>query len=91
MKVKDLDLMMYEFRIDDLEFRVGEATHEFIEFIIKDNGGLIVGKMKVYYENNGLDFVDDMAYPETIEMLHKTGESQKIVANIRKVINSIGV
>ena len=90
MKLNELKQIHNEFTVAGLTIRASEFDATRITFAVKDAGGLQVGSFYVEFDDlTDIDYFDTPEYPNTLERLRKTGESNAISRNVNKTITSM--
>jgi hypothetical protein len=92
MLLEDLKRIHYSFKVGDYYFKAKDFEVEpyTVTFSVQDSGGLEVGCFSVEFDSqdDNLEY-DDSICPGTLERLRKTGETDAIVRNVRKTVNSV--
>ncbi len=89
MLLKELASKKSRFIVGDLEFIVTNIGPTTITLNVTDAGDLKVGEFDVEFGDGDLDYVESPAYPNTLERLRKTGESNTIARGIRQITDGI--
>ena len=89
MKLSNLNPFHHTFKIDDLTFKTNDVTDDNIVVGVYDEGGLQLGEFTVEYDEDGKIEVDDSAYDNILERLRKSGNSDTIMRNLKKMVSSL--
>lgn len=89
MKLEDLHSFHYAFNIDDLKFKVVNMDDDNIWVAVMDAGGMQIGEFVIDYEDDTIELDDSDSHPGTLERLRKSGNSDAVMRNVKKMVNSL--
>lgn len=92
MLLKELTTPDKDFIVGDLRFTLIDhnAGNSMATFVVTDDGGLTVGEFSAdYTDMMNIDYIEPPEYPNIIERLRKTGETNTISRSINRIITGI--
>lgn len=89
MLLEDINPLHYNFKIGDLDFKAEDFDDMFIDFIVRDAGGMQVGGITVTFDAEGENIeVSDTDHPGTLNRIQKAGDSDALSRQIKKAVKS---
>lgn len=92
MLLKELTSVDKDFVVSGLRFTLTDhdAVNSIATFMVTDDGDLTVGEFSVDYSNmKSMDYIEPPEYPNILERLRKTGESNIISRGILRIITGL--
>jgi len=92
MLLKELTSVDKDFVVSGLRFVLTDhdAPNSIATFMVTDDGDLTVGEFSVDYSNmQSMDYIEPPEYPNILERLRKTGESNTISRGILRIIKNL--
>ncbi len=92
MLLKELTSIDKDFVTSGLRFTLTDhdAVNSIATFMVTDDGDLTVGEFSVDYNNmQSMDYIEPPEYPNILERLRKTGESNTISRGILRIIKNL--
>lgn len=92
MLLKEITTVDKDFIVGDLRFTLTDhdAANSLATFVVTDDGNLTVGEFIVDYKDMmSMDYIEPPEYPDILERLRKTGETNTISRSINRIITGV--